>query len=673
MAEKSVSGQLLEARFFNNAGGLNLSDSPFVVSDNQATGGTDFEYTEAGAIQKRRGNSELTAAADSNLKSRGFPLYQTTLSTRTVLRSADRVIQTIDASTGALATLSQDTTSTNNNVFPASTSTPTVWAQFNTALASTTQIAGNTDDIYSVYSTTKFTKNGTPPPAGSITGSQTGTGGAFVSSGNFAYAVTYSKTATQAESNASLDIVVSVTSTNAVVTLTFSSVTSVDTATYNKINVYRSAVGGASGFTTGDLIASLTLPVVSYADTGTSVLSSQSVPRANSTILDNSDLPTGTYNVVTLWKRRLVTANGSMLYISDINKSESWPTVNQIQINTGGPITALAVIAFNTNFGNDEYLAIFKDRELHLLRGNDYTDFELSFIDAVGCANQALVVNCSGYLAWIDYRGVYLWDGAGKPIYASRLIENLFAFDGEIDKSKLILGVGSFYRKKNVVTWVISHKTYGENKFILRMDLRLTMPGIKDGLAGRYTEGVFATDVVAQPIYGMTSFVPSTVGEERQIVGDDAGRCYYTYEALSDDGTGINFNYVTRFLDMESPNTVKRFHKVIVHCQQTGDYPLTLSYWANYRATEGNKSQITQQITTVPEDTTALWDLAIWDESFWDDYVPQISYAVYNLSNTTGGNAEGKALKLRFSNANSDQPILIYGFTVYYTVIGVRD
>lgn len=674
MAEKGVSGQMLEARYFDNDGGLNLSDSPFRIKENQATGGGDFEYTEAGAIQKRRGNNELTTAADSYLKSRGFPIYQTSLSTRTVIRAADRVLQTIDPTSGALAILSQDTTSTNNNVFPVGTSTPTVWAPFNTATSSTTQVGGNTDDLYSIYSTTKFTKNGAVPPAGSFTGAQTAaTGGAFTSSGTFAYAVTYSKTATGAESNATLDITVVTTTSSPVVTLTFSSITSVDTATYNKLNVYRSAVGGASGFTTGNLIAQLTLPVVSYADTGTSILTSQNIPRANSTVVDNSDLPTGTYNVVTLWKRRLVTANGSTLYISDINKPESWPTVNTIQINSGGPITALAVISFNTNFGNDEYLAVFKDRELYLVRGNDYTDFELSFIDAVGCANQALVVNCSGYLAWVDYRGIYLWDGAGKPIYASRLIESLFAFDGEIDKTKLVLGVGSFYRKKNVVTWVVSHKTYGENKFILRMDLRLTLPGISEGLAGRMTEGVFANDITAQPIYGLNSFVASNAGDERQICGDDAGRCYYTYEALSDAGEGINFEYTTKFLDMGTPNTVKRFHKVIVHCEQTGDYPLTLEYWANYRATEGNQSTITQSITTTPDDTTALWDIAVWDESYWDDYVPQLSYAVYNLNNSVGGNAEGKALKLRFSNSNTDQPITIYGFTVYYTVLGVRD
>lgn len=664
-ARQRENGQWIETSYFDNIGGLNNSDSPFKVKDTQATGGVNYEYSIDGAIRKRQGHDALLTTVDTELKTRGLDIYNTTTGTKTVIRAAGRKIQAVDFATGVATNLSQDTTTTNTDFFPASTSTPTVFAAFNTDTVSLLNFVGNTDGIYSAYSTSKVTKNGAVAPTGTISTSIVATGGSFQTSGTYRYAVSFLKAGTNAESNATLDVSAVVTTITDRVLLTLSTITSVDTATYNRVKIYRSAVGGSDAFTAGDVVATLTLPVASYTDTGSASELSVNVPRANSVVLDNSVLPTGTYNAITLWKRRLVTAVGNVVRFSELNVPESWPTVNSITIPSGGPVTGLAVIAFNTDFGNDEYLAVFKEQELWLIRGDDYTDITLSFVDAVGCPNQSLITLANGYLSWIDYRGIYLWDGAGKPIYCSKPIEALFAIDGDIDKAKLQYGVSQYYRTNNQICWFLSSKIYGEQKIVVKMDLRLTLPGVETTLSGRILDGVFTLDEQAQAIYGTKAYIPSGASEERFLLGDDTGQLYDGYSVYSDGGSAIDFEYYTPFMDLGSPNVPKRFKQVIVWVDEIGDWDLTLDYWSGYRAALLQKSTLISPISGIASNETALWDVAFWDQAFWDDYTPRLRGIVYNLNNV-GGNSEGDCLRLRFRNNGVDQPVTIHGYTVIW-------
>lgn len=677
MSASQKTGQFVESNYFDNTGGLNISDSPFKVLDSQATGGANFEYTMAGAVQKRRGPLAINAVADSNLFSHGIDIYNTTLGAKTVIRAADRKIQAVDPDSLTFTNLSQDTTAASTNVFPSSTTTPTVFSQYNTESLSRLNFAGATDGVYSVYSPTKYTKNGSVAPTGTFTASTIAGGGAWLVTGTYKYAVGYTKASTLAESNAysnPVTVSANVTSdvyavvaavTNSVV-LTFSALGSVDTVTYNKLNLYRSAVNGADGFTTGDLVASLTLPVTSYTDTGGASLLSINIPRADNVVLDNSILPAGTYGVLTTWKRRLVTATGTLLQFSDIGAPESWPTVNTITIPSGGPITGLAVISFNTEFGNDEYLAVFKERELWLVRGNDYTDVTLSFIDAVGCANQSAITLANGFLSWIDFRGLYLWDGSGKPIYASKALEPFFDIDGDLDKTQLRYAVSTYFRNRNMIYWFLSSKTYGTQKFVIKMDLRLSLPSAGNNLSSRIMDGVFVTDTLGQPVFASKTYLPTASSNEVMLNGDSSGFLYYGYQVYSDSGSGIAFQYDTAFLNMGSPNISKRFNKVILWADAIGNWDVTLDWWSGYRSSLSQKSTLAAPVTTQPQSSLSLWDVAYWDESFWDDYTQSLSPIVFNLNNDQG-NSEGDCIKLRFRNSGVDQPVTIYGYTVIWT------
>lgn len=672
-ARSNKAGQFVETSYFDNVGGLNNSDSPFKVLDTQATGGINFEYAIEGAIRKRRGHDKINTVADAQAKARGIEVLNTTLGTKTIVRGAERKVQNFDQDALTFTNLSQDTTAAGTDVFPASTTTPVAFAAFNTETVSLLNFCGSTDAVYAVYSPSKFTKNGVVNPGGTLSvASSLSTGGSWTTSGTYYYGVSYHKASTGAEGNVACDLSVAVATTTDTITLSLSALTSVDTTTYDYGTLWRSAVGGVSGFTAGSIVKTFDTEATMVSDTGSSLLDAQNVPRAGSTVLDQSPLPTGTYNVVALWKRRLATATGSTLRFSELNQPEAWPTVNTITIPSGGPITALAVIAFNTDFGNDEYLAVFKERELWLVRGNDYTDVTLSFIDAVGCPSQSLVTLANGFLSWIDYRGIYIWDGSGKPIYTSKPIESLFAIDGDIDKSKLAIGCAFYQREDNQVGWFLTSKTYGEQNICIKMDLRLTLAGVSASLSGRVIPGVFVVDQQDQSIYSCRSYLPSASSSEELLIGDDSGFMYDAYSVYADAGGAIDFKYYTPFLDLGSPNISKRFKQVIVWVDEIGTWDLMLDFWAGYRAAQLACSTLQQPLSVTRSNQAALWDVAFWDEAFWDDYTPRLRGIVFNLNNDRG-NAEGDCIRLCLRNNAANEPVTIHGYTVVWSEVAQRN
>lgn len=671
MAQSRPNGQFTETQYFDNVGGLNTSDSPFKVADTQSTGGANFEYSQTGGIQKRRGSQKINTVADTQLRTHGIEIYTSTANVQTTIRAADTKIQAVDLGAFTFTNLSQDTTAAPTDVFPAGTLSPTSYAAFNTDTVSLLNFDGNTDGVYSIYSPTKYTRNGAATPGGSISATTLSTGGAWTTSGNFWYGISWHKASTGAESNVSLDLSVAVITTLQTNTISLLSVTPVDHVTYDYGTLYRSPVGGVTGFTVGDIVTTFSVAATTISDTGSALSSTENVPRSGSVVLDNSSLPTGTYNTLALWKRRLVTATGNVLRFSDLNVPESWPAVNTITIASGGDITGLAVIAFNTDFGNDEYLAVFQKRQLWLVKGNDYTDVTLSFIDTVGCANQALIQLANGFLSWVDYRGIYIWDGSGKPIYTSQPIEPFFAIDGDLDKSKLLYGTSSYFRNRNMVYWFLSSKITGEQKLAIKMDLRLTLPNVGATSAGRILQGVFVDDTTTIPVYGAKAYLPDASSDEIMITGDASGFIYKAYQQFSDSGVGIDFQYLTPFLDMGTPNISKRFHKIILWVDALGTWNVTLDYWAGYRASLLSKSTLTEPITTQAQNSTALWDVAFWDQSYWDDYTQALAPVVFNLNNSQG-NSEGDCIRMNFRNNGVDQPVTIYGYTVVWSEMAMR-
>jgi hypothetical protein len=678
----------MQSDFPNNVGGTNLADSVFKIQDTQAAGGYNFDYILTGGVRKRLGPSLINSSADTALRSLGFGLYAPSSgASKSVMRAADRKFQLVDTGASSFTALTDDTATAGSTPFAANSTQSVLYSMFNNGASNVLWAAGGgaTTPI-GAYSTSKYTTNGVTAPAGSL-GTPTINahgGGSWTAAGTYVYAVVYRKKSTQALSNAALDVSATTVNTDDTVTISLSALTGLDQTLIDQIWIYRSARSGVTAFTTGNLIAQLASSATTFTDKGDignpDILTTQNIPRAGNTVLDNSTLPSGTYNVMTMWKRRLVVASGSTLQFSDINKSESWPATNPITVPSAGNITGLAIISFTSPQAQslDEILVVFKEREMWVVTGTSYSDWALKFIDQVGCPAQDLIVLANGFLSWIDFRGIYLWDGTSKPIYCSRLLEPLFNRDGDLDKAQLSIGQGEFFRRENQIKWFLSSKTYGTQKFVIKMDLRLTLPQIEQQLTGRNLDAVLIQDVYSVPVYAGMSYIPSGGSQEQLILGDASGYCYFDANEYSDGGAAFNFRYLTAPLSMGDPNTKKNFVTVIAWVQDIGNWNLYLDYWTDYKT--GASYQTTQALplTTENQQTAALWDVAVYGDStnptlpaaYWDAYTPNVVPVVFNLQAGNSNTTQGSAIQLQFRNDNASQPITIHGFSVLWSPMG---
>lgn len=672
-------GDKIFSAFMANVGGLNTSDSTFAIKDEQATGGFNYEYAMTGGIQKSLCPQRLNSSADAQLKTLGLALRNTKASSKSIIRAAGTKIQLTDL-TGAFSNLSEDTAAAASNFLTSGSSQPVVSSMFITPSTDVLWMAGGgMASIYGAYSDSKATANGTPVPTGAFTATEAVGGGSFVSAGTYYYAVAFRKAATGALSNATLDIAVTIAAGSSRVNINLAGLTNLDVTKYDRIYLYRSAVSGATAFTAGDLVTAINTTsgyTGLYTDTGGYTATSQVIPRAGNVLLDNSVLPTDTYKCVTTWKRRLVTASGSTITISDLNKPESWPLTNTITIPSGGAITGLAIISYTPNASTtDEFLCIFKETEVWVVTGSTYSDWTLQFVDNCGTLGQALIASANGYLYFIDNRGVYIWDGVGKPIYLSRPIENMFGTDGKLDRAKLFEGSAVFFKRQNQVVWFLSHNDIGEQKFVLKLDLRLTLPSIKAPLGERMVDGVFLQGKMNNPVFGSAAFIfPTSSSQEFVLVtGDDAGYCYRQF--YSTTGVGANdydFTYESKYLDFGAPNLTKQYYQVVAWVENAGNWPLYLDYWTEFRTGESDKNTVGVTINVNADGATSLWDVAQWDVAQWDAYVARPKRVVFNLNAAPYNNNQGEVLKLRFRNQSSDQPITIYGFGVSYAALSTR-
>lgn len=659
-------GQFKQEDYFDNVGGINIADSPFKIKREQALLVLNATYTKTGGVKKRNGHSLVNSSPDTQLTSRGVGLRDTSASTKSLIRAAGTKLQLFDPSTPSFTNLTEDTVTAGSDFLNSLSSQPVVFSGFNTSNADILWSAGGgMSSVYGAYSDSKVTKNGSDSPTGSFSAVVSATGGSWASTGTYYYAIALRKASTQALSNAALDISATIGSTTDKVTLNFTGLTSLDTTKYDKIYIYRSAVGGVTSFTTGSLVTTINTSTTSYVDTGTAELTAQNIPRSGA-VVDNSVLPSGTYKTLALWKRRLVTATGNTIYLSDTNKSESWP--NSISIPSGGEIKALAVLSFTSVGSNtiDEILCIWKESELWVLTGSNASDWVLKFIDRTGCPGAALPVIANGYVTWINYRGVYLWDGTGKPIYCSRPIEPLFSRNGDLVKTQLYLGHGQLYEKENSVIWYLSHAVYGTQKFQLKLDLRLTLPSIDSTLTGRILDGVFLFDTTTFSLYASKAYLP-TNSDETLIIGDDAGKIYKAFFVDADNSGDFDFLYMTPYLDQGNSNQEKRYHYVVAWVEKLGNWNIYLDYWTDFRTGNAIKSTRSQPVSSNPSTSAALWDVAYWDLASWDDYETSLIPIVFVLNSDTNNNNEGKCIKLQFRQETMNQPVTVLKYSILYT------
>lgn len=651
--------------YMQNMGGLNLTDSPLMMQDNQATGQSfNYDYIKTGSISKVLGSLLLNAIADTQLKTLGLGQYHSASDdSRALIRAAGTKIQTYDVTTGDITNIESDTSTPTTDFLGSSSTQPVVFAPFNTDGGGTqVWMAGGGMSTLYAYTGSKVTATGVADLTGLISTSvNTMAGGVFVAPGTFYYAVQFHKSSTDVVGNVALDASATTVNTTDTVTIDLSSIANLDSTKYDKIDIFRSAISGVSGFTTGSLIAQLSSTTTSYTDTGTSIADAQNIPRNGNTILDNSQLPTGSYKYISTFKRRLVTASNSTIYISDLDKPESFPLTNVITVPSGGPITGLGTIGVPSEYttGADEYLCIWKDSELWVLTGDGPDTWDLMFVDKTGAAGQSLVVPFNGFVTWIGYNGIYIWDGRGRPARVSRPIGAIFESDGDLDKSMLAQGYAAHYEKGNQIIFRVSHRTKGTNRLSIKMDTRLTSLAAGQNLQNPEIDGVFSFDTDNNSYYSVCSFKPSNF-DEVLAAGDDVGFVYRMFDSSS---TTVEFTYETKPLDMGNPATLKHFKRVVAYIEKLTPNDLKLHYWSDYRIRDEYASEVSATMTPTKSTQPALWDIALFDLAMFDDYYPDISPLEFNL-HSSENNTTGLSLKLRFEQLEAAAPVRIHGFAI---------
>lgn len=653
------------SKYVDNSGGLNITDSPIKMEDNQATGQSyNYSYTRVGALTKVLSAGLINTTPDSQLISVGLGTYHSVdTDIRTLIRGAGTKFQTFNITTGVFTDLIDDTSAAHSDFLLSGSTQPLVFCPFATLIGGTQlHMAGAGLTLPDLYNGDKITQNGVNVPKGSIGLTvNTHNGGSWFAVGAYYYGVQFRKRSTQATSNVSLDQTATVVNSDDTITISLSGINNIDTTLYDQIYIFRSAVSGSINFTTGSLIAQIPSTQTSYVDTGSSIADAQNIARPGNIILDQSVLPAGTYNSVSAFKLRLVVAKGSTIYFSDLNKPESWPLTNVITVPSGGDITALGTIGVPSEYttGADQYLCIWKERELWVVTGEDYTNWSLLFVDKTGCASQSLVVSFNGFVTWITYNGIFIWTGQSRPIRVSKLIQALFETDGDLDKDFLTQGVGRHYEKENLVVWRLSHRTKGKNKLSIKLDTRLTAMVIAQATFQLpEIPAIFTFDYDNNSYYGLESFI--TNNDEILIAGDDQGNMYQVYGSASNT---VAFDYETKPLDMGCPEVLKNFKRVLVLVEKLTPNDLDLFFWADYR--NRNEYASKESVSLAPQKGTqpALWDIALWDQAEWDDYTPDINWIEYNL-HSQENNSQGNSLKLRFEQLEASAPVRIHGFAI---------
>lgn len=679
-------GLLFVEDYFLNVGGLNTADSPFVVKPNQATDGRNFDYIKKGGVQRRAGHGKLNSSANAQLKSLGIALWNKPGTARKAVRAAGTKIQNFDLNAFTFTNMTEDTTAVNSSFLPGTSTHPVNSVMYNSPVAGVLWMnGGGMTRIYGTYNgTTKVTENGVPlVTASSFTATPVGAGGTL-QAGTYRWVLVYHKLSTGVIGNATTTVEASATTiANDSVNLAWT-LTNNDTTKYDLIYIYRSSLNGVAGFTAGALVATVASTATTYLDTGASLDSSVIVPRVNNLLLDNSPLPSGTFETLALFNRRLVTASGSTVRFSDVNKPESWPTYQTIDVPSGGTITGLAVVSLTAESSSEiqEVLCIFKQTELWIIAGDGLIDFStslpnwtLKFVDNSGTAVQSLVVPANGFLFWVSYRGVFMWNGRGKPIYCSQPIEDKFQRQGDIDKSKLIIGYGTYSQARGEVQWTLSSKSIGEQGVVLKMDLKLTLEASGDTLGNKQLSGIFTMDVPTPLFYAGVNCIPASDStEELQLAGDASGFMYTQYASSdgADAGVPVAFEYSVPYFDFGTPGTTKRVNKVVVWVLESGSYNLSMDFWSNYGYRSQDAATRVLPISDVPEGSIALWDVALWDVSLWGNFFPKVKALSYNLGSVSNNAGEGDSFHFKLYNTGTNRQLIIYGFSVYYTEIGLR-
>lgn len=324
------------------------------------------------------------------------------------------------------------------------------------------------------------------------------------------------------------------------------------------------------------------------------------------------------------------------LYFSNDGDETTWSGTDYIDIgDLTNPITGLAVL-----FGK---LYIFTRRAIYELRGYDRDTFAVDEVSlSVGCVAYKSIVRVDNNLIFLSDRGIYSYDGINVH-YLSQKIESTIA---GLNYARIAQVVAELYKAKNQIWFAVSTGSSGNNNEVICITYE---PTASEGAGIRTNNVSFANYTgMAFNAFGLET---SDTEIDRLYAGDYGGLVYQQDSGTNDNGSGIDFVVKLPPIDMDAPETFKRFRFLWLFIKQIGAFDLNISYKTDFAPGDTTTTVSMRQTTDA-----SLWGSMIWGVSTWGGSSV--------IKSRIGLKAQGQHLELLFSNDNADENVVIHGFSL---------
>jgi len=388
----------------------------------------------------------------------------------------------------------------------------------------------------------------------------------------------------------------------------------------------------------------------------------------------------------------------SRIWYSGDTDPGSWDLDSSADISSddGDEITGMA------SFLDD--LVVFKDNSIWVLQGTYDPENELTITKRVGdagCIAGRSISSINNRIYFLGKEGVYEFDGVAARVISEPIENVLKAINPSQRKNacaaasdnKYYLSyapLGSSTNTEMVVydtlakSWTKYNGKYAEAADLIVLSgaddaneviagtsqdtgiiYKLNVGNSDDGDSGTATSGTVNSLTDSTKVWANNLWVGNKLlitggtgaGQTRTISGNTSTKldvsvdftttpdATSTYTIIGDD---INFYYYTKWFSMGVPESKKKFKRIWVYADASGDYNLDLGYFFDL-ATTGTTLQIPLL------GPGAVWGEAVWGTDVWG--------GTSMINDKLQAQGKGRYFQFRFSNSGAEQPITIYGIS----------
>jgi len=333
----------------------------------------------------------------------------------------------------------------------------------------------------------------------------------------------------------------------------------------------------------------------------------------------------------------------SFLYYSGLSAPEAVPTQNVLDVSSsdGDVVTGWAVA--------QDYALVFKRHSIFLLSHDRNEDPVLSPISqGVGAVSDRAIVQFDGRVYFLSDDGFFATDGSQTEPLSRELdewvrllppayLEDAFGW-ADREGRRVMLSVNAGASDFNNEVWAIHIDTGAIT--------RLT--GFVLGAAMNYKRET------------LVLFRSTSDGTSKWELG--------LWDADTNiRGVAYTGRWETRWLDLKSPGSDKRFSHIIVYYVQDGSHSLTVDWAVSW---DGRSNRGSSTVAVADSDATT-WNDGVWGTSrTWDSR--RTRSVRVDITDSTDVSVLGKSIRFGFSTTGADEPFHIAGFEVFYEDHGQR-